>query len=74
MAQPQKNNVDICMELMRQFQAYIFNPDASPNKLFQKTNEIMNYLEKASKEINTNYAEISRKLTEQLNTGRVQED
>lgn len=67
------NNVDVAVEKLRELQSLIYDRDSSPNKLFQKTQQIMLYMDKASKEINTNYAEISRKLTEQMNTGRVQE-
>ena len=69
---PKKNNVDLASERIRELQGMIFDRDTSPNKLFQKTQQIMLYMEKASKEINTNYEEISAKLTEQMNTGRVQ--
>lgn len=68
------NNVDICMEKLRELQAIIFDKDTSPNKLFLKTQQLMGYLEKASKEINTNYKEISRKLTDQMNTGKVSDE
>ncbi len=71
---PITNNVDIAMEKIRELQVLIFHKDTSPNKLFIKTQEVMGYMEKASVEIKANYAEISRKLTEQMNTGRVQPD
>jgi len=66
------NNVDIAMSKVRELQAIIFDKDTSPNKIFQKTQQIMMYMEKGSQEIKTNYEEISRKLTEQMNTGVVQ--
>lgn len=63
------NNVDIAMEKVRELQSLIYDNNASPNKLFEKTTEIMKYMEKASKEIKTNYEEISERLTKEMNTG-----
>ena len=68
------NNVDLATQKLRELQSKIYDYNVSPNELFKFTNEIMPFMDKASKEIQTNYAEISRKLTEQMNTGRVQED
>ncbi len=68
------NNVDIATQKVRELQQLIYSPDASPNKLFVKTQEIIDYMNKASAEINTNYKKISEQLTAQLNTGRVQSD
>ena len=67
------NNVDIAMNKIRELQTLIFDRDSSPNKIFEKTQQIMLYMEKASVEINTNYAEISKKLTAEMNTGKKQE-
>ena len=67
------NNVDIAISKIRELQEYFFNSDSSPNILFKKSQEVIEYMNKASIEINTNYAEISKKLTEQLNTGKIQE-
>ena len=72
MDKPKTNNVDIAMQKVRELQSIIFDKDTSPNKIFQKTQQIMMYMEKGSQEIKTNYEEISRKLTEQMNTGVVQ--
>lgn len=66
------NNVDIAITKVRELQAFIFDKNASPQALFDKTQEVIEYMHKASTEINANYEEISRKLTEQMNTGRVQ--
>ena len=68
------NNVDLATQKLRELQSKIYDYNVSPNDFFKFTNEIMPFMDKASKEIQTNYAEISRKLTEQMNTGRVQED
>lgn len=65
------NNVDIAMGKVRELQQMFYSPDASPNSLFKKSQEVVQYMELASKEIRTNYEEISRKLTQQMNTGRV---
>lgn len=67
------NNVDIAMGKVRELQQMFYSPDASPNTLFKKSQEVVQYMELASKEIRTNYEDISRKLTQQMNTGRVQD-
>jgi len=67
------NNVDVAIGKLRELQQMFYSPDASPNSLFKKSQEVVTAMDKASIEIRTNYAEISKKLTEQLNTGRVQE-
>lgn len=66
------NNVDIAIGKVRELQAYLFDKNASPQSLFDKSQEVIEYMMKASQEINANYEEISRKLTEQLNTGKPQ--
>lgn len=67
------NNVDIAIQQLRELQTLFYNPDSSPNSLFKRSQQIIDTMNKASAEINANYAEISRKLTEQMNTGRVQD-
>lgn len=67
------NNVDLATQKLRELQSMIYDYNTSPNDLFKFTNEIMPYMDKASKEIQTNYKDISEKLTKQMNTGRVQE-
>lgn len=69
---PITNNVDIALQKVRQLQQMIFNPKISQNDLFQYTNDIVKSMEEASQEIKANYEEISRKLTEEMNTGRKQ--
>lgn len=67
------NNVDLATQKLRELQSKIYDYNTSPNDLFKFTNEIMPYMDKASKEIQTNYKEISQKLTDHMNTGRPQE-
>jgi hypothetical protein len=67
------NNVDIAITKVRELQQYFYSADASPNSLFAKSNELIEYLNKASVEINTNYKEISDKLTKQMNSGQIQD-
>jgi hypothetical protein len=67
------NNVDIAIARVRELQQMFYSADASPNSLFKKSQEVIEYMEKASIEIRTNYKEISEKLTAHMNTGRVQE-
>jgi hypothetical protein len=66
------NNVDLATQKLRELQSKIYDYNTSPNDLFKFTNEIMPYMDKASKEIQTNYKEISQKLTDHMNTGRPQ--
>lgn len=61
------NNVDIAIIKVRELQSHIFDNNASNNSLFQKSEELIQYLQKASIEINTNYEEISKKLTDDMN-------
>lgn len=67
------NNIDLATQKLRELQSMIYDYNTSPNDLFKFTNEIMPFMDKASKEIQTNYKDISEKLTAQMNTGRVQE-
>jgi hypothetical protein len=67
------NNVDIAITKLRELQQMFYSSDASPNSLFKKSQEVIQHMDKASIEIRQNYAEISKKLTDQMNTGRVQE-
>ena len=67
------NNVDLAIQKVRELQSELFKSDASPNSLFKKTQVVIEYMERASKEINTNYKDISDKLTRQMNTGKPQE-
>lgn len=66
------NNVDLAIVKLRELQQLLYNADSSPNILFKKSMEIIEIMEKGSKEIKANYEEISRKLTEEMNTGRKQ--
>jgi len=66
------NNVDIAITKVRELQGMLFDRSISSQDLFDKSNEVIEYMNKASVEINTNYEEISEKLTAQLNTGRKQ--
>jgi len=65
-----KNNVDLAIEQLRTLQSMFYRHDLSDNDLFNYTTKIIDTMEKASKEINTNYAEISSKLTKLWNTGK----
>lgn len=67
------NNVDLATQKLRELQQKIFDFNTSPNDLFKFTNEIMPFMDKASKEIQTNYRDISEKLTAEMNTGKKQE-
>lgn len=66
------NSVDLAVRQVRELQALIYDNNASRTDLFNKCEEVMKYMNDASQEINTNYEEISDKLTKELNTGRKQ--
>jgi len=66
------NSVDLATMKLRELQGMIYNRSVSPDDLFKKTEEVMKFMHDASIEINTNYEEISEKLTMQMNTGRKQ--
>jgi translation initiation factor 2 alpha subunit (eIF-2alpha) len=66
------NNVDIAISKVRELQSLIYDPNSSQNSLFKKTQEIINVMQLASQEIKMNYEDISRKLTDHLNTGKPQ--
>lgn len=63
------NNVDLAIAKVRELQSLIFSPDASPNSLFKKTQEVMEFMNGASKEIQVNYKTISEQLTRKMNGG-----
>jgi len=66
------NSVDLAIAKVRELQSQLYDNNSSPNSLFKKTEEIIQCMNDASREINTNYEEISDKLTKQMNTGRKQ--
>ena len=68
------NNVDIAKQHLRQLQQKLYDYNASINEINKFLEQVvMPQMDLASKEIETNYRDISEKLTKQLNTGRVQE-
>lgn len=67
------NSVDLAINQLRILQGMIYDPRLSGQDLFNYTNKIIDTMNQASAEININYKEISAKLTEHMNTGRVQE-
>lgn len=66
------NNVDLATLKIRELQALIYDNNASRTDLFKKTEDVLDSMVLASKEINTNYETISAQLTKQMNTGRKQ--
>lgn len=65
----QHNNADIAKAKIRELQSLIYSNQSSRDDLFKLTESIIQYLDKASNEIKTNYENISKKLTERLNNG-----
>jgi hypothetical protein len=55
---------------MRILQELFYRHDITDNDLFARTNEIIQIMEMASKDIHTNFEEVSRSLTEMMNGKR----
>ncbi len=62
-----ENNVDLAIKKLRVLQEMVFRHDLTNNDLFNYTNEIIKIMENASKDIHTNFEDISRKLTDLMN-------
>lgn len=62
-----ENNVDLAIMQIRNLQGMFYRHDLSDNDLFKYTNEIIQTMELASKEIKVNYADVSKKLTDLMN-------
>lgn len=68
------NNVDIAKQQLRQLQQKLYDYNVSVNELNKFLEQVvMPQMDLASREIETNYKDISEKLTRHMNTGRVQE-
>ena len=68
------NNVDLAIQKLRQLQQMMYDTNVSTNELNKfLEQEVFMAMQRASKEIEANYKDISEKLTAQLNTGKPQE-
>lgn len=56
------NNADIAINALRKTQEYVFDRNASPNSVFQKIEQDIEHMRKASKQINTYESQLSRVL------------
>jgi hypothetical protein len=65
-----ENNADLAIKQMRILQELFYRHDVTDNDLFARTNEIIQIMEMASKDIHTNFEEVSRSLTEMMNGKR----
>lgn len=54
------NNADIAIEAMRKTQEYVFDKNASPNSVFNRIEQDILRVQKASKELNAVYGQINR--------------
>jgi hypothetical protein len=69
-----ENAVHLAMTKVRELQTLIFDKENNcQKKLFEKCEEVIRYMEKGAVAITANYAQISKKLTDEMNTGRVQQ-
>jgi hypothetical protein len=62
-----ENNADLAIKQMRILQQLFYRHDVTDNDLFNRTNDIIKIMEAASKDINTNYEELSKSLTDLMN-------
>ena len=62
-----ENNADLAIKQLRILQQLFFRHDVTDQDLFNRTNEIINIMENASKEIRTNYNDVSKALTDLMN-------
>lgn len=65
-----ENNADLAIKQMRVLQSMFYRHDVTDNDLFNFTNEIIKIMENASKDIHTNFEDMSRKLTDFMNGKR----
>lgn len=63
----QENNADLAIKKLRILQGMFFRHDLSDNDLFNYTNDIIKQVELAAKDINTNFEDVSKKLTDFMN-------
>ena len=62
-----ENSADLAIKQLRVLQQMIYRHDVSDNDLFKSTNEIIKTMEEASKDLNQNFTEISKRLTNYMN-------
>jgi hypothetical protein len=65
-----ENNADLAIKQMRILQQLFYRHDVTDNDLFNRTNEIIGIMEMASKDIHTNFEEVSKSLTDMMNGKR----
>jgi hypothetical protein len=63
------NNADIAKSKLRELQSAIYSYRTTREQLFRQTEEIAEILDKASREIRTNYDTIAARLADKLNGG-----
>jgi len=66
----EENNADLAIKQLRILQGMFYRHDITDNDLFNRTNEIIGIMENASKDIKSNYEDISKKLTDLMNGKR----
>lgn len=62
-----ENNADLAIKELRNLQSMFYRHDVSDNDLFQYTNKVIDIMEQASKDIRTNFEEVSKSLTDLMN-------
>lgn len=64
---PVTNNVDIATLKIKQLQSMMYDSNKSREDMFQYIKEVLVSMAAASKEIETNFADISEQLTRKMN-------
>jgi hypothetical protein len=62
-----ENNADLVIRELRELQQMVFSFDVSDKDIFNRITKIISTAELASKEIRTNYEEVSKGLTDLMN-------
>ena len=60
-------NADIAVRELRKLQELFFRHDVTDMDLFNRTNEVINIMQLAAKDIRANFEDISKDLTDMMN-------
>lgn len=62
-----ENSADLAIKQLRILQSLFYRHDVTDTDLFNRTNDIVKIMEQSSKDINQNFEDISKKLTDFMN-------
>ena len=66
------DKIDNTISKFKEFQKMLLDNDTSPNMIYLKTEDLISDFHECSKIIEDKFVDISKKLTEHMNTGRYQ--